>query len=577
MGSNAGNYDVYCGSELLDQSEISLSVKNNLENGPTTDVLTPISNILDQQSNRLNVLNLGFDLTVNSPCISDFTSPVLSNDNLDVGSSTPGIVDISTPKSSPNHGRINHNLSNTTPCNNNISTPNSSMLDESSDLSTTNSDTTHSSEAHPPVLDNELQRQSATEILKKIRIKNINRITIATLNINFFAPKFEQLKAVIGKNLDILVFQETKLDSTFPEDQFIIDGYSPPYRLDRNKHGGGVIIYVREDIPSKKLTKHNFTKNVEGLFIEINLRKTKLLLFGSYRSDNPKFGIKPVDFFEQVGLALDTYSNYDKFLLAGDFNVDEKEDILQEFLAEHNARNLVKDKTCFKNLDNQSCIDLFLTNCNLSFQNTTAFVSGLSDVHRMVVTVFKTTFPKAPPKIIEYRNYKQFIQADFQYELKEKLMSEEEIDYSNFERIFLEVLNKHAPIKKKTVRANDKPFMTKALRKAIMRRSALKNKYVNMKTEETEKAFKKQKNYTNKLLWKEKKKYFSNLDLNKITDNKKFWNTIKPFFSNGSSKSSKITLVEDDEIITEDKKIAEKFNDYFIDAVSALDIQKIVH
>ena len=67
-------------------------------------------------------------------------------------------------------------------------------------------------------------------------------------------------------------------------------------------------------------------------------------------------------------------------------------------------------------------------------------------------------------------------------ELKEKLRSEEEIDYSNFERIFLEVLNKHAPIKKKTVRANDKPFMTKALRKAIMRRSALKNKYVNQKT-----------------------------------------------------------------------------------------------
>ena len=62
--------------------------------------------------------------------------------------------------------------------------------------------------------------------------------------------------------------------------------------------------------------------------------------------------------------------------------------------------------------------------------------------------------------------------------------------------------------------------------------------------------------------------------MNKITDNKKFWNAIKPLFSNGSSKSSKITLVEDDEIITEDKKIAEKFNDYFIDAVSALDIQK---
>ena len=44
---------------------------------------------------------------------------------------------------------------------------------------------------------------------------------------------------------------ETKLDETYPISQFHIDGYSMPHRLDRNGNGGGVIIYVREDIPSK--------------------------------------------------------------------------------------------------------------------------------------------------------------------------------------------------------------------------------------------------------------------------------------------------------------------------------------
>ena len=149
-----------------------------------------------------------------------------------------------------------------------------------------------------------------------------------------------------------------------------------------------------------------------------------------------------------------------------------------------------------------------------------------------------------------------------------------ENSYANFEQTFLEVLDKHAPIKKKVVRANDKPFMTKALRKAIMRRSALKNKYISEKTVEAKKAFRKQKNYTDKLLKKEKKRYFGNLDLNNLTDNKKFWNTIKPLFSNGSSKTGKITLVENEEIITEDKEIAETFNKFFIDAVSSLGIQE---
>ena len=119
--------------------------------------------------------------------------------------------------------------------------------------------------------------ESADKVLKEIRIKNVNRVTIGTLNINSLSPKFEQLKAVIGKNLDILTIQETKLDSSFPTGQFKLEGYSEPYRLDRNRNGGGVMIYVREDIPSKLLSKHNFTKNVEGMFVEINLRKTKLL------------------------------------------------------------------------------------------------------------------------------------------------------------------------------------------------------------------------------------------------------------------------------------------------------------
>ena len=111
---------------------------------------------------------------------------------------------------------------------------------------------------------------NARDILKEIRVKNMNKVVIGTLNINSLAPKFDQLSEVIGQYLDIITIQETKLDPSFPTQQFMLTGYSVPYRLDRNRDGGGVMIYVREDIPSKLLTKHNFTKSIEGLFIEIN-------------------------------------------------------------------------------------------------------------------------------------------------------------------------------------------------------------------------------------------------------------------------------------------------------------------
>ena len=116
--------------------------------------------------------------------------------------------------------------------------------------------------------------------------------------------------------------------------------------------------------------------------------------------------------------------------------------------------------------------------------------------------------------------------------------------------------------------------MTKALRQAIMRRSTLKTKYLKNKSDDNLKAFKKQKNFTKRLAKKERVKYFANLDLNKYTDNVKFWYTVKPMFSGSEFGSKKITLVENGEVITDDKLNAESFNAFFIDAVSSLAIEE---
>ena len=302
------------------------------------------------------------------------------------------------------------------------------------------------------------------------------------------------------------------------------------------------------------------------------MRKTKFILFGTYHSPNPDYGIDNDDYFEQISLALDVYSSYEKFLLAGDFNVDRNDCSLKDFLYQHNAKNLVKEATCFKNPDNPSCIDLFLTNSSQSFQGTTTVSTGLSDFHKMVITVMKTTFPKVKPKIIQYRDYKNFILENFRMELRNELRNEEIVDYTKFEDIFLDMLNKFAPLKKKVLRANDKPYMTKVLRKAIMRRSVLKNKYYSNKSPDSEIFYKKQNNYTNRLLKKEKKKYFKNLDVKSFTDNKKFWNTVKPLFSNYCGGSQKITLVNRGEIISKDEEVAKTFNEYFIESVKSLNI-----
>ena len=72
---------------------------------------------------------------------------------------------------------------------------------------------------------------------------------------------------------------------------------------------------------------------------------------------------------------------------------------------------------------------------------------------------------------------------------------------------------------------------------------------------------------------KERKKYFGDLDLNNYIDNKKFWNTVKPLFSKVKGGSQRITLVENEEVITDNKEIAETFGSFFEKAVSSLDIK----
>ena len=57
--------------------------------------------------------------------------------------------------------------------------------------------------------------------------------------------------------------------------QFYTESFSMSYGLDRNRNGGGIIIYVREDIPTKILTKNNLPEDIEGIFLEINFRKSK--------------------------------------------------------------------------------------------------------------------------------------------------------------------------------------------------------------------------------------------------------------------------------------------------------------
>ena len=137
-----------------------------------------------------------------------------------------------------------------------------------------------------------------------------------------------------------------------------------------------------------------------------------------------------------------------------------------------------------------------MINCPKNFQELSTFETELSDFHKMVLTVLKSEAPNLTPKVVSYRKYKHFNGDKFKLEILDKLSMQNllTMDYKNFKDTIIDSLNKHAPLKRKYLRANHSNFITKELSKAIMQRSKLRNLYLKIRSDEKRIRYKKQRN-----------------------------------------------------------------------------------
>ena len=175
----------------------------------------------------------------------------------------------------------------------------------------------------------------------------------------------------------------------------------------------------------------------------------------------------------------------------GDLNSEVKEKHLTEFCQLCNLKILINMATCFKNPSNPSCIDVMLTNHPRSFQNSLAIDTGLSDFHRMTVMMMKAYSPKLRPKHVNYRDFKKFSNEVFRDKLLTNLYHSAP-NYDDFIKLVNRVLDRHAPQERRYIRANQKPFITSELNKAIMNRSRLRNRYLKLRTSVSKIAYTKQ-------------------------------------------------------------------------------------
>ena len=236
--------------------------------------------------------------------------------------------------------------------------------------------------------------------------------------------------------------------SSFPTAQFQIEGYST-YRLDRNANGEGILLYIREDMPSTLLKSDMF---IESFYIEINIRKKKWLLVCTYNLIKNLIS----NHLKEIGKNTDNYSpKYDNFNLLGDLNSEPTESAVS--------------------------IDLITTNRPKSFQHSVTIGIGLSNVHKITLTVMKVFCIKQKANIVMYRNFKHFSNETFMFDVKNSIIQmtsdNNDLEFHPFKTARDEAVQRKAPVKKRYVRANQASFKNKEINKEIMKRSRLRNNF----------------------------------------------------------------------------------------------------
>ena len=180
---------------------------------------------------------------------------------------------------------------------------------------------------------------SSLEELYNLRAFYPKNIILSYINVNSIRNKLDDLKFLLGKSLDIICISETKLDETFLTAQFAIDGFSKPYRLDITSNSGGLLFYVKANLPSKLIRSYNFPSEIQCIPIELNISTKKYILLSIYRPSNQNVNF----FLDTLSEALDIYSkHYENIFIFGDFNATPENNDKINFMSNQCLSNLIK-------------------------------------------------------------------------------------------------------------------------------------------------------------------------------------------------------------------------------------------
>jgi hypothetical protein len=373
---------------------------------------------------------------------------------------------------------------------------------------------------------------------------------------------------ILSQNVvDIFFLSETKIDDSFPNSQFHVSYFSM-YRKDRDANGGGLVAYINSLLPH--CCRQDFDdlviNNIEGMVFEIHIKKRKWLICLMYKPPSVRDSL----FIQCFTNIIEQMLLESTFIMAvGDLNCDMNFDNpLTNCCKVLGLYNLIKTPTCFKGTP--SILDVILTSSPSSFTND--FINNdacLSDFHNLIGCSFKAFAPTNINHKVCYRSFKKFDEKKYLDELSNVPFNDCYISpdgneqINTFMNLFEGTVNKHAPLKFKTIKKIAPPFMNGNLRKAIFKKCMLRNRFFKCRTDTNWNLYRDQRNKVTKLRRDSIRNYFQ-IKVQGINNSKDFWKIIRPFISDKSKIGyENVILREGDSLITDCLEVCNTFNKFF--------------
>ena len=406
--------------------------------------------------------------------------------------------------------------------------------------------------------------------LKQIRSNFGKNLILAHVNINGLGQKREYLKDIcIKQYIDVLCVSESKLSEKYVDHEFHVNGYKC-HRKDRTSKSGGLLVWIRSDLAHTRLHDKEFqvtSHHIESMVFNISVKKQTWYVILAYKNPsvpNSVFLSMVTDFYDRaIGEAKE-------IILLGDVNIDmqmEHNCMTNEICNIYGLSNLIEEPTCYKS-ERGTLIDPVLVMNKRRFQNPFNVQCGYSDWHNLVGCVTKLKVPPQRPRTVHYRSYKNFDQNKFKKDVSlipfhvSEVFDDVNDRFWLITKMYTDVLDAHAPTKKRIIRTEQIPYMHSALRQNMYIRNMYKNRYFKWRDKASFEKYRVQRNKTSNMRKEAIKSYF--LSKCKIMERPKdFWNCIKPFLSQKTSVHQNIILKEADTVVADKEEVCNIFNQFF--------------